>query len=373
MARHGRGEDAAQRVVERLEEASALHKSGKSRTGLGVQGTRGAVGAGRAALHGQVNRIGRKANHEMNIIIVASPLSTPRVLRLGNWRSVAAACVTLVVVAGVLIGSGALFGATFGGPSKARAEIAQAREQLEAQRSQLGEVQHAMARDMDALAVRLGKLQAESMRLNALGERLAKVGKLDDGEFDFRSEPGLGGPAPATSAISLSVTEVDSTLERLEAQFARQSDQLGMLESVLFDREVDQGLMPAGIPVRSGYKSSGFGYRADPFTGRPDFHPGVDFNGPRGSDVIAVAGGVVSYSGLRPGYGNVVEIDHGNGYMTRYAHNDRNLVEVGDPVRVGGLLARMGSTGRATGVHVHFEVWLNGRLVNPSEYIRAIR
>ena len=146
-----------------------------------------------------------------------------------------------------------------------------------------------------------------------------------------------------------------------------------MLESVLFDRVVDQGLMPAGIPVRAGYQSSAFGYRADPFTGRPDFHPGVDFNGARGSDVIAVAGGVVSFNGRKPGYGNLVEIDHGNGYMTRYAHNDSNGVEVGDPVRAGDVIAKMGATGRVTGVHVHFEVWLNGRLVNPAEYIRAIR
>jgi murein DD-endopeptidase MepM/ murein hydrolase activator NlpD len=309
----------------------------------------------------------------MNIIIVASRLSSPKTIRLGDWRAMAATGTALAAVAGVLIAFGALFGATFTGPAKARAEIAQARAQLEAQQAQLGEVERAVERGVDALAIRLGKLQAESMRLNALGSRLAKVGKLDDGEFDFDAEPALGGPAASAPAVSLSVAEVDGALERLETQFALQSDQLGMLESVMFDREIDQGLMPAGTPVRSGYKSSGFGYRADPFTGRPEFHSGVDFNGPRGSDVIAVAGGVVSYAGLKPGYGNVIEIDHGNGYMTRYAHNDRNIREVGDPVRAGELVARMGSSGRATGVHVHFEVWLNGRLVNPSEYIRAIR
>ncbi len=309
----------------------------------------------------------------MNIIIVASRLSSPKTIRLGDWRAIAATGTALAAVAGVLIAFGALFGATFTGPAKARAEIAQARAQLEAQQAQLGEVERAVERGVDALAIRLGKLQAESMRLNALGSRLAKVGKLDDGEFDFDAEPALGGPAASAPAVSLSVAEVDGALERLETQFALQSDQLGMLESVMFDREIDQGLMPAGTPVRSGYKSSGFGYRADPFTGRPEFHSGVDFNGPRGSDVIAVAGGVVSYAGLKPGYGNVIEIDHGNGYMTRYAHNDRNIREVGDPVRAGELVARMGSSGRATGVHVHFEVWLNGRLVNPSEYIRAIR
>jgi len=163
------------------------------------------------------------------------------------------------------------------------------------------------------------------------------------------------------------------SIDELEAQFDRQSRQLGMLESVLFDRKLDQSLLPAGIPVRAGYVSSGYGYRADPFTGRSDFHPGVDFNGQRGADVLAVAGGVVSYAGAKPGYGNVVEIDHGNGYMTRYGHNDKNIVQAGDPVKAGEVISKMGRTGRATGVHVHFEVWLNGRLLNPSEYIHAIR
>lgn len=309
----------------------------------------------------------------MNIIIVAKPLSSPKVVRLGDRRTMVVVATACSAVAAVLLGAGALLGATVVGPGQARTEIAQAREQLERQEAELTRVQQSVARDMDALAVRLGKLQAESMRLNALGERLAAVGKLDDGEFDFTAEPGLGGPKSATPSVSLSAAEVDSALERLEQQFDRQSAQLGMLESVLFDREVDLGLMPAGLPVRTGYKSSGFGYRADPFTGRPEFHGGVDFNGPRGSDVVSVAGGVVSYAGKKPGYGNVVEIDHGNGYMTRYAHNDRNVVEVGQPIRAGDLIAKMGSTGRATGVHVHFEVWLNGRLVNPAEYIRAIR
>ncbi len=284
-----------------------------------------------------------------------------------------AAGTALAGVAALLVGTGALLGATIVGPGKARAEITEARGQLERQEAQLVEMQRSVDRDMDALAVRLGKLQAEAMRLNALGERLSVVGKLDDGEFNFRAEPALGGPASSAPSVALTASEVDSALERLEAQFSQQSLQLGMLESVLFDREVDQGLMPAGLPVRAGYKSSGFGYRTDPFTGRPEFHGGVDFNGPRGSDVVSVAGGVVSFAGKKPGYGNTVEIDHGNGYLTRYAHNDRNVVEVGDAVRAGTLIAKMGSTGRSTGVHVHFEVWLDGRLVNPVDYIRAIR
>lgn len=309
----------------------------------------------------------------MNIIIVAKPYTAPRTIRIASRRGYALAITALAVAVFGCVGLGAVFGTTLVGPALARAELESARQALEAQRVELDAARESVQRDMDALALRLGRLQAEAMRLNALGDRLAKAGKLDDGEFDFGEVPALGGPASSAVRASLAQVDVGSALSRLEASFAAQSRQLGVLESVLLDREVDASLLPAGIPVRSGYVSSGFGHRADPITGRPDFHPGVDFNGPRGSDVLAVAAGAVSFAGRKPGYGNVVDIDHGNGYMTRYAHNDVNLVQVGDPVRAGEVIARMGATGRATGVHVHFEVWLNGRLVNPSEYIRAIR
>jgi hypothetical protein len=309
----------------------------------------------------------------MNIIIVAKPFSTPRVVRFGSLRSYAVVAAAATTVLAVIAGMGILVGAKWVAPSQAQVELDEARARISAQHGELDEVRQAVARDIDAIAIRVGRLQAEASRLNALGDRLAKVGKLDDGEFDFTGEPALGGPAATTQASALSVGEVTSALDRLEQKFEQQSNQLGLLESVLFDREVDQSLMPAGMPVRVGYVSSGFGYRADPFTGRSDFHPGIDFNGEKGADILAVAGGVISYSGQRPGYGNVVEIDHGNGYMTRYAHNSANLSQVGDAVRAGDLIAKMGATGRATGTHVHLEVWLNGRLVNPSQYIHAIR
>lgn len=309
----------------------------------------------------------------MNIIIVAKPFSTPKVVRLANWPSYAVAGGLVCAVLAVVAGLGMLIGARWLAPSEARAELVAARDRLSAQHGEIDEVRQSVARDIDALAIRVGRLQAEAARLNALGDRLAKAGKLDDGEFNFVTEPGLGGPASSTKASALQVGEITGALDNLEQRFADQSRQLGLLESVLVDREIDQSLMPAGIPVRAGYISSGFGYRADPFNGHQEFHPGVDFNGERGADILAVAGGVVSYSGVRSGYGNVVEVDHGNGYMTRYAHNERNLSQVGDAVRAGDVIAKMGATGRATGTHVHLEVWLNGRLVNPSQYIRAMR
>ncbi len=308
----------------------------------------------------------------MNIIIVAKPFSTPKVLRLADWRSVAPFLAAVGGVFGLALLGGAILGAHYIGPSALRDELVAARGELSAQRAEVTRLNETVERDMNALALRIGKLQAEAMRLNALGDRLAKVGQLDDGEFDFREEPAMGGPELKT-VLKLDAGDVAGAVGQLEAQLTRQSDQLSMLEALLMDRELDQSLLPAGLPVRQGYASSRFGYRTDPFTGKPDFHPGVDFNGVRGQDILAVAGGVVAFVGRKPGYGNVVEIDHGNGYLTRYAHNDRNTVDEGTAVRAGDVIAKMGATGRSTGVHVHFEVWQKGKLVNPSQYLRAMR
>lgn len=309
----------------------------------------------------------------MNIIIVGKPGSAPRTIRLGAERPVMVLAVAAAMAIILLVGLGIAIGAMIGGPALARAELAEARERLAAQSLELDNAQQQVRRDMDALALRLGQLQAESTRLNALGQRLARIGKLEDGEFDFSAPPAIGGPERPALIGAPRRDDVGTALDELESTLSRQGDQLRMLETVLFDREVERTLQPAGIPVRVGYMSSGFGRRSDPFTGRPEFHGGVDFAGPRGTEILAVAGGVVSFSGTKPGYGRVVEIDHGNGYMTRYAHNDRNKVDVGDPVRPGDVIATMGNSGRASGVHVHFEVWQNGRLVNPSEYLAAIR
>jgi murein DD-endopeptidase MepM/ murein hydrolase activator NlpD len=123
------------------------------------------------------------------------------------------------------------------------------------------------------------------------------------------------------------------------------------------------------MPIANSYITSGFGGRADPFGGGAAFHKGIDFHAGMGDPVLAVADGVVSYAGQRSGYGNVVEIAHGNGYVTRYAHNSRLLVQVGDLVRSGQQVAKAGSTGRSTGAHVHFEVWVNGAVVNPSKFL----
>jgi murein DD-endopeptidase MepM/ murein hydrolase activator NlpD len=142
-----------------------------------------------------------------------------------------------------------------------------------------------------------------------------------------------------------------------------------VLEDLLLNRKLRDEVRPEGRPVTAGYVSSQFGSRADPFTGRRAFHKGVDFAGREGAEVVAVATGVVTWSGDRYGYGQLVEINHGNGYVTRYAHNVDNLVAVGDTVRRGQVIARMGDTGRATGPNLHFEVLLNDKPVDPLTYV----
>ncbi len=309
----------------------------------------------------------------MNIILVAKSHSTPRCIDLGSGRG-------RLLVGGVLCATLLLFAAigfvtamfTVNPRDAAMRELLALRAQIQLQKTELGNVESDSRRNLDALALQLGQLRAQATRLNALGDRLTQVGKFEDGEFDFVSEPALGGPED-TLAEGSAPLPLASDIDNLRAEFGRQEAQLEVLENLLFDRKIDNALLPTGMPVAHGYVASGYGTRTDPITGRQAAHLGVDFDVPLGSDIQAVAEGVVTYSGIRNGYGNVVEVDHGNGYMTRYAHNSRNLVEVGTRVHVGQVLAKVGSTGRSTGPHCHFEVWLNGRPVNPMAYVRSTR
>jgi murein DD-endopeptidase MepM/ murein hydrolase activator NlpD len=247
------------------------------------------------------------------------------------------------------------------------------KDQGDAQQRALEQLKVVTQRDLDALAVKLGELQAQATRLNALGERLTRAGKLDDGEFNFAEPPAVGGPEDATPIAHTAEPALQGSIDELKERFGRQQAQLEVLENLLLDRKVDSNLLPCCMPVRWGYIASYFGGRPDPFYGSSAFHSGIDVDAPTGTDIHAVAEGVVTWSGVRPGYGNVIEVDHGNGYMTRYAHNSKNVAEVGERVHVGDTIAKVGSTGRSTGSHVHFEVWLNGRVVNPIAYVRSQR
>jgi murein DD-endopeptidase MepM/ murein hydrolase activator NlpD len=241
---------------------------------------------------------------------------------------------------------------------------------LAEQRETIAEARRMADEQVSALAARVGQMHARLIRLDALGKRLTEVANLDHGEFDFDAAPAIGGPeVEAFVGEGPTVPTLDDLLASLDATIGDRSRQLAALETLILSRELARQLVPGGRPVESGYISSFFGQRADPFTGESAFHAGLDFAGAPGTRVLAVADGVVSYAGRDKGYGKLIEITHGGGYVTRYAHNASVLVQPGQTVRRGDAIALMGSTGRSTGPHVHFEVLRDGRPVNPMSFV----
>jgi len=245
------------------------------------------------------------------------------------------------------------------------------RTELAAQRDELNHAVDEADRHMNALSKQLGKMQARVIRLDALGRRLTKMAKLDKGEFNFDKEPAQGGPASSESLQTAAVPDFLLQLEELSNQLDSRGEQLSVLETMMMSNKLQKEVIPKGRPISKGWMSSYYGIRTDPFSGKREHHKGVDFAGKEGSKVISVAAGVVTWAAERYGYGNMVEVNHGNGFATRYGHNKKILVSVGDKVNKGDKLALMGSTGRSTGPHVHFEVLKNGRNVNPSKYVNA--
>ena len=225
---------------------------------------------------------------------------------------------------------------------------------------------------LNAMAGRMSLLQSHVMRLDALGSRLAEMAQVDDFEFGVESPPGLGGPhngLAGNSSGELSDYDFLISLNRLEYALQDRQDKLAAMETMLMGRSLNESIAPQGNPAKGGWFSSLFGYRTDPITGKKEFHLGVDLAGRAGAAVTSIASGIVTWSGRYQAYGNLVEISHGNGYVTRYAHNKENLVNVGERVEKGQVVAVMGSTGRSTGPHVHFEVLKDGRHIDPRSYI----
>ncbi len=228
--------------------------------------------------------------------------------------------------------------------------------------------------EIDAMAVRMGQLQSQLLRLDALGERLVEMGRLDKGEFSFEEPPALGGPE-ALDAVSQqsALPDLLQEMQTLEQMIDSRQHQLALVEDLIMNSNLEESLHPAGRPIKKGWISSYFGMRNDPFSGKRAMHKGMDFAGKEGSEVVAVAAGVVTWAGERYGYGDMVEINHGKGTVTRYGHNKEVLVQVGDRIKQGQVIATMGSSGRSTGPHVHFEVLKNGKSVNPTKYIHSKR
>ena len=241
------------------------------------------------------------------------------------------------------------------------------------QQDMLDQLAREQESNVNALAARLAELQAASTRLDALGERLVLLGKLDPEEFNFNLPAPVGGPELIISDGQSNVTGLGGSIARLSQILSSQYARLDALQLLLLDRNLEVERTPAGWPVKSGWISSGFGERNDPFTGKRARHQGLDFAGIKGSEILGVASGVVIWSGSRQGYGKMLEIDHGNGYVTRYAHNDELLVKVGEGITAGQTIAKMGETGRASSPHVHFEVLHKGKHVNPYKFVKQMR
>ncbi len=237
---------------------------------------------------------------------------------------------------------------------------------LAEQKTEIAELRARVQDRVDAMAGRLGQLDAHIIRIDALGKRLTTMANVDRREFNFDDEPA---PVPATAANG-QIPDLASQLSQLEQRVDLRSAQLSALDNVIVGRKISDAVRPEGKPVGAGSISSYFGERSDPFTGEEGFHKGLDFAGSAGEPVLAVAAGVVTWVGERSGYGTLVEINHGNGYVTRYAHNESAVVAVGQTVTRGEQIALMGSSGHSTGPHVHFEVLHNGQQIDPLLFVK---
>ena len=302
--------------------------------------------------------------------IVLNNSGPSKTVELGRWSKV----VLSAVLIGIPVGFAGLsyeLGIRKGVAKAETAEETQATEDAKERAEALAEMAGTAQQRLESMSLLLAELQGRMTRLDAMGMHLTDIAGLEQGEFDFTVAPALGGPisvptAPDSDMVPLFESEVLALSQALDDREV----QLDILSDLIQGEQVRKDATPAGRPVLSGWLSSNFGNRLDPFTGKRAWHNGVDFAGREGSDIVAVASGVVSWSGERYGYGKMVEVAHGEGVTTRYAHNLENTVKVGDMVRRGEVIALMGNSGRSTGPHVHFEVFKNGRPVDPASYLR---
>ena len=307
----------------------------------------------------------------MNILLVSKRLGGSSCLCLGRGHIAAAALA--VLFAFPLLGGFLGYQLGKGGELSVDPLVSGALlEEMDAQRDRILQAKESAETNLNALTMRMGQMQAHVMRLDAMGQRITRIAGLDDGEFDFSNPPAQGGPEEAGSGMgSTLMPDFITQLDDLARQLENREKQLSVLENMIMNRNLRAEILPAGRPITQGWISSRYGVRNDPFTGKAAFHNGIDLAGREGSDVISVAAGVVTWAGRRYGYGNLVEINHGNGYVTRYGHLKEIKVIAGETVRKGQNIALMGSTGRSTGPHVHFEVWVEGKTVDPMKYVRA--
>lgn len=302
----------------------------------------------------------------MNIILVSEKLPKARTITLG-WMHLAGAAAVMAFL--VLTLAGALnygilrFAADLNIPYVKDMLVSIHQRQQEKTQSYLQD-------NLNAMAVRLGQMQAQLLRLDTLGERLAKLAGFKPQDLMFNEVPGRGGAISSVPSQNLSLGDFTRQMDLLTQQLEDRGDKLGLLESMFTLESARKKLTPTKLPVEGGWYSSNFGWRIDPFTGQRAFHEGIDFMAEDGTPIYAAAAGVVVYSEFHPQYGNMIEVDHGNDLISRYAHASKRLVKVGDVVLRGSRIADVGKTGRATGSHLHFEVRQRGAAKNPAQFLQ---
>ncbi len=304
----------------------------------------------------------------MQIIVISDRLAKAKSLTLTTRHLFATGLLGLVALAGLTIG---LYALTLRFAAEVKLpylhEIVVAAQQGESQKAR-----EFVQQNLNAMAVKLGEMQAQLMRLDALGERLSTIAGIKPSEFRFNEMPGLGGAQSSPiQPQGLSMREFNDKVTLLARQMENRTDLLGVLEAQMFEQALKKKLLPTMMPVDASFSSSSFGMRIDPFTGQNTMHEGIDFMVDSGTPIVAAAGGVVQFAGFHPQYGYMVDIDHGNDLITRYAHCSKLLIKEGDFVQRGHRIAVSGVTGRATGPHLHFEVRYRGSAQNPARFLYA--
>jgi murein DD-endopeptidase MepM/ murein hydrolase activator NlpD len=302
----------------------------------------------------------------MNVILISNNLAKPKTVTLTSRH--------LVVLAGAFLAAAVLMAIGLNYLSLRYADkidsptlrsLVLSVQQEEQQKSQ------SYLRDsLNAMAVRMGQMQAQLLRLDSVGTRLAELAGIKPQDFLFNQIPAQGGVVPNLPSQDMSFLEFNSRIQELSRIVDDRADKLGALDSLLMQDRLRKKMLPSVMPVNAKWYSSGFGARIDPFTGRSAFHEGVDFIAATGTPIVAAANGVVVYSDYHPEYGNMIDVDHGNDLVSRYAHASKRMVKAGQIVVRGQKIAEVGSTGRSTGPHLHFEVRHRGLPQNPSRFLK---
>jgi len=304
----------------------------------------------------------------VHIILVSNRLATAKSISLGTRHLLLGMA---LLTAAIVAMSSSMFYLVFRHAVEIKLPLVQTLL-LSGQEQQAQNAKEFMRENLNAMAVRLGQMQAQLIRLDALGERLSALAGIKPQEFRMSEPPGLGGALPASIPMQdLSMNELTAQLDALSKRMENRYDYMGILENRLFDARVKKKLMPTVRPVDVAWNASSFGWRIDPFTGQKAMHEGIDFLVDTGTPVHAAAGGLVVAAELHPQYGQMIDIDHGNDFTSRYAHASKLMVKAGDLVQRGAIIALSGSTGRSTGPHVHFEVRYKGVAQNPNRFLQV--